>query len=898
MYSKGKVILIDGNSLLYRAFFALPHFSTLENQPTNAVYGLTMMLLRLLEEEKPDIILVAFDSREKTFRHEEFTEYKAHRKPTPDELAAQIPIAREVIDALSIPVLEVAGVEADDVVGTVARKAESEDYDVLIVTGDLDALQLVNQKVRVMVNVKGVTETIVYDEDAVEYRYGLKPWQLPDYKALKGDPSDNIPGVPSIGDKTASKLVSEYGSLENILSHVGEVEPAKLRNNLLEFAEQAKLSKRLATIVTDVPVDIELEKCKYRRPDYKRLRELFKQLEFRSLLKRLPDDSIQKGLFDNQDSESEEPTVTCRVLRNKAELKSLVDEIHQNKGVVIRIHGSEPRGIEAKPLGIALSTAQEKGYYIPLDESSSITLDDLRIVLESDAIPKYGYNLKYDYELAMKAGIVLNGPTFDVLLAAYLLNPTRGNHELADIAFDYAGIEPQAHDGKSDGNYVVEKSLEESLVSQVCTVKKLVPILGAKLAEDNLGYLMAEIEMPLVPILAEMELTGVAIDTDWLSRLSDLLEERIKAAEVDVYRLAGTEFNIGSPKQLQVILFDKLGLVATKKTKTGYSTDADTLAALAPAHEIVGKILEYRELTKLKSTYVDALPKLINPSTGRVHTSLNQAVTATGRLSSSEPNLQNIPIKTEIGRQIRKAFIAAPGNLLIAADYSQIELRILAHVSRDPQLLRAFQEGVDIHTKTATKIFGVPPDEVTPEMRRQAKTVNFAVIYGMSDYGLSRELGIPSSLAKQYIESYFREYPGVRSYASETLVQARAKGYVESLLGRRRYIPELNSPNRQYREFAERAAVNMPIQGTAADIVKLAMIRVHHRLKQHGFRGRLIMQVHDELVFDVPEEEVAHLVSLIREEMENAYALNVPLKVDIKVGTDWCTAEPVSVENH
>jgi len=898
MYSKGKVILIDGNSLLYRAFFALPHFSTLENQPTNAVYGLTMMLLRLLEEEKPDIILVAFDSREKTFRHEEFTEYKAHRKPTPNELAAQIPIAREVIDALSIPVLEVPGVEADDVVGTLARKAESEDYDVLIVTGDLDALQLVDQKVRVMVNVKGVTETIVYDEDAVEDRYGLKPWQLPDYKALKGDPSDNIPGVPGIGDKTASKLVKEYGSLENILSHVGEIEPAKLRNNLLEFAEQAKLSKRLATIVTDVPVDIELEKCKYRRPDYKRLRELFKQLEFRSLLKRLPDDSIQKGLFDDQDSESEEPTVTCRVLRNKAELKSLVDEIYQNKGIVIRIHGSEPRGIEAEPVGIALSTVQEKGYYIPLDESSSITLDDLRIVLESDAIPKYGYNLKYDYELAMKAGIALNGPTFDVLLAAYLLNPTRGNHELADIAFDYAGIEPQARNGKSDENHDVEKALEEFLVSQVCTVKRLVPILGAKLAEDNLGYLMAEIEMPLVPILAEMELTGVAIDTDWLSHLSDLLEERIKAAEIEVYRLAGTEFNIGSPKQLQVILFDKLGLVATKKTKTGYSTDADTLAALAPAHEIVGKILEYRELTKLKSTYVDALPKLINPGTGRVHTSLNQAVTATGRLSSSEPNLQNIPIKTEIGRQIRKAFIAAPGNLLIAADYSQIELRILAHVSRDPQLLRAFQEEVDIHTKTATQIFGVPPDEVTPEMRRQAKTVNFAVIYGMSDYGLSRELGIPSSLAKQYIESYFREYPGVRSYASETLVQARAKGYVESLLGRRRYIPELNSPNRQYREFAERAAVNMPIQGTAADIVKLAMIRVHHRLKQHGFRGRLIMQVHDELVFDVPEEEVAQLVPMIRQEMENAYALDVPLKVDIKVGKDWCTAEPVSVENH
>ena len=895
---KGKVILVDGNSLLYRAFFALPPFSTQENQPTNAVYGLTRMLLRLLNEEKPDIILVAFDAPEKTFRHEEFKEYKAHRKPMPDELAPQCPIAKEVVQALNIPVLEVAGVEADDVVGTVAKKAAAESYDVVIVTGDLDALQLVDKKIRVMANVKGVTETVVYDEKAVERRYGLKPSQLPDYKALKGDPSDNIPGVPGIGDKTASKLINEYGSLENLLDHISEVESAKLQKALTEFAEQAKLSKRLATIFTDVSVDIDLSKCRYSKPDYTRLRELFKRLEFRSLLKELPDEDIQKGLFDDQEPDDWDESLGHRVLRTKAELEHLTDEVLQNKGMVVRIHGSEARGVEAEPLGIAVCVGPEKAYYIPFDDSSEITLSDLRSLLESDFISKYGHNLKYEYELLMKAGITLNGPAFDVQLAAYLLNPTRGNHELADIAFDYAGIELPLHNSRSDRCFNNGQQVEEIFVSQALAIGKLVQILGSKLAEENLGHIMAEIEMPLVPILAEMELTGVAIDTSWLAHLSSLLEERIKAVEKEIYCLAGTEFNIGSPKQLQVILFDKLGLTATKKTKTGYSTDADTLVALAPAHEIVAKILEYRELTKLKSTYVDSLPKLINARTGRVHTSLNQAVTATGRLSSSEPNLQNIPVKTDIGRQIRKAFIAAPGNLLVAADYSQIELRILAHVSRDPQLLRAFQIDEDIHTKTATRLFGVSAEDVTPEMRRQAKTVNFAVIYGMSEYGLSRELNIPTSVAKQYIENYFREYPRVRAYAVETLSRARLNGYVESLLGRRRYIPELNSPNRQYREFAERAAVNMPIQGTAADIVKLAMIRVHRRLKHGNFNARLIMQVHDELVFEVPETEVNLVVPIIREEMENAFKLDVPLKVDVKVGKDWCSAEPVSLENH
>lgn len=903
MSGKGKVVLIDGNSLLYRAFFAMPHFSTLENQPTNAVYGFTMMLLRLIEDEKPDVILVAFDAPVKTFRHHEYKEYKAHRKPTPDELSSQAPIARQVVSAFNVPIVEVEGFEADDVVGTLAHKAEADGYDVTIVTGDLDALQLVDDKIRVMTTVKGVTETVVYDKKAVEDRYGLEPQQLVDFKALKGDPSDNIPGVPGVGDKTAKNLVKEFGSLENLLDHIEDVKPPKLQNTIAQWADQAKLSKRLAAIVTDVPVDIDLERCKFRGPNYEELTAIFKRLEFRSLLKRLkpPAQPTQGSLFE-ETARDEGVTLspTFQRVSDSRQLEQVLAQVNASRSMAFRICGTTPHGVDAEPLGIAISAEEGKTYYVPLSGEGGLSLEDLRSVLGSESVAKYGFDLKYEYEIASRLGTCIAGPAFDVLLAAYVLNSTRAARGLDDIAFDYAGIELPSGDSKKglSSNGETEAADEESLVAQVDAIRRLIPILGERLAEDGLGHLMADVEMPLVPILADMELAGVAVDTDWLHQLSVRLDERIRALETEIYSLAGTDFNIGSPKQLQTILFDKLGLPAGRKTKTGFSTDADTLATLAPAHEIVAKILEYRELTKLKSTYVDALPKLINPRTGRIHTSLNQAVTATGRLSSSEPNLQNIPIKTEIGREIRKAFIASPGHSLVSADYSQIELRILAHISRDPELLRAFRENEDIHTRTATKLFGVSQDEVTPEMRRQAKTVNFAVIYGQTEYGLSRELAIPREVARLYIESYFKEYPGVRRYAEETLSKARTRGYVESLLGRRRYMPELNSPNRQFREFAERAAVNMPIQGTAADIVKLAMIQVHKSLRTGGFQAKLILQVHDELVFEVPDEEVTQVVPIIRTEMEHAFDMDVPLIVDVKVGKDWCTALPVSATEH
>lgn len=890
--NREKVYLIDGNSLLYRAFFALPHFSTLENQPTNAVYGFTMMLLRVIEEEKPEIIIVAWDAPVKTFRHDEFSDYKAHRKPTPDDLSSQAPLARQMVEAFNIPMLEIPGYEADDVIGTLAKKAQAEGYEAVVVTGDLDALQLVDENISVMRTVKGVTETMTYDVKAVEEQYGLHPRQFPDYKGLLGDTSDNIPGVPGVGAKTAVKLLSEFGSMENLLEHVDDVQPARLQEILRDFREQAVLSKRLATIILDIPLDIELRNCKFTGPDYPVLRELFRALGFSTLLRRLPEEPAQRGLFDVEVEKCELPELPIKIVEDIPGMDELRNEVLSTGEVAIQIHGSSPRGVEADPLGMAISITEGRAYYIPFD--GVLSLEDFRTILDSESIAKNFHNLKYEYEVCERSGIEIKGLSFDVLLAAYLINPTRGTHTLESIALDYLGTELPGTSTKAAK--LTECSSEERLSARVDAIRAVTPMLKEKLQEDELERLMNEIEMPLSRILGDMELAGVAIDGEWLERLSTQLQERVSELEQDIYRLAGTDFNIGSTKQLQVILFEKLGLPASRKTKTGYSTDAETLAALAPAHEIVAKILEYRELSKLKSTYADSLPKLINPRTGRIHTSLNQAVTATGRLSSSDPNLQNIPIKTEIGRQIRKAFVASPGNVLIAADYSQIELRILAHFSRDPELIRSFQEDEDIHQRTAVKLFGVPPEEVTADMRRQAKTVNFAVIYGMSDYGLSRELNIPTSTAKTYIESYFREYPGVRTYARNTLTNARLNGYVETLLGRRRYMPELTSPNRQFREFAERAAVNMPIQGTAADIVKIAMIQVYERLRD--YQTRLVLQVHDELVFDSPEGEVDSVCPMIRRIMEDALKLDVPLKVEVKVGRDWCTALPISAINH
>ncbi|MBP6963298.1 MAG: DNA polymerase I [Armatimonadetes bacterium] len=891
--TRRRVVVVDGNSLLYRAFFAMPGFSTLDNQPTNAVYGFTMMLLKLVQDESPDVLLVAFDAPAKTFRHEAFDQYKAHRKPTPDDLRSQAPLAREMVDAFNAPILEVPGFEADDLVGTVARTAEAEGYDVLIVTGDLDTLQLVDDHVSVLTTVKGVSETVTYDSKAVCERYGLRPDQLVDFKALKGDASDNIPGVPGIGDKSATKLIQEYGSLDNVLAHIDEIADSRARNALKAAPEMAEQSRHLARIVTDVPLDLDLEACGYRGPDFDSLRDLFKRLEFKSLLRRLPDDSLtdsQQSLF----SPAERPTQYVDV-RDPRALGDLLDRIREAGALVLRINTSSAHPVSAEPLGAGISVEGSGSYYVEFG-SSGLSLDDLRPVLESTKIRTLAHNLKHEIQLLAAAGIELAGPRDDVMLSAYLLNAGRGSHSLADVALDYLGVELPARDPRTGripapgGEWMTAQWFS----AQADVIRRSAPLLTEKLDREGLASLYAEIEMPLVPILADMELSGVVVDQAWLGALSRKLEHGINRLEVEIHRLAGMEFNIGSSKQLQEVLYDRLGLQAGKKTKTGYSTDAETLAMLAPTHEIVEKVLEYRELTKLKSTYADSLPKLVNERTGRIHTTLNQAITSTGRLSSSDPNLQNIPIKSEAGREIRRAFVASEGNLLVSADYSQIDLRILAHVSRDPELLKAYQDGRDIHARTATGLFGVSEDEVTPDMRRLAKTVNFSVIYGKTDYGLSRSLNIPTGVAREYIESYFRQYPGVKAYSADIVARAREAGYVETLLGRRRYLPELSSPNRTYREFAERAAANMPIQGTAADIMKLAMISVYRRLGEEGFSARMVLQVHDELVFDAPEAETERLAVMVRQAMEHAFELDVPLEVEVKVGPDWCSALPVS----
>lgn len=898
---KHKLIAIDGNSLLYRAFFAMRHLSTAEGQPTNAVYGFTMMLLRILQEERPDSIVVAFDAPVKTFRHEEYDGYKAHRKPTPDELISQGPIARRLVETFNIPIIEIPGYEADDVVGTIAKQASAEGYETIIVTGDLDALQLVTDSVKVMTTVKGVTETVIYDEQAVEDRYGIKPEYIPDFKALKGDPSDNIPGVPGIGDKSATKLIQEWGSVESLLEHIDDISDPKLKAKMQNATDQAVLSKFLATIVTDVPLGLTIEECKLNEPDYDHLRALFRELEFRTLIKRLPQPESATELISDEVPLAELGSST--IIENTEQLNELMAKLKSFGRFAIRTHTVNGKPTESSLLGIAFSTGQNETAYIRIDggtskpeetglllfddedTSFSIDLSAIKDVLESSDIKKFGHDIKNDCESLKLRNVKLSGIDFDTMLGAYVLDSTRSNYKIAEVAFEQVRLELPFVDVKSKSD--AQPMGETVICAEAESIWRLVPVIQSKLEQKGMLQLYHDVELPLAQVLADVELRGVAIDTSYLGKLSIRLNEQIRALEQEIYDIADHQFNIASPKQLQTVLFEEMGLPSGKKTKTGLSTDADTLQMLSVDYPIVAKVLHWRELSKLKSTYADALPKLINQKTGRIHTSLNQGVTVTGRLSSSEPNLQNIPIRTELGREIRAAFVSTGENLLVSADYSQIELRILAHVTGDEELMRAFINNEDVHVHTAASIFSVPEDEVTSDMRRQAKTVNFAVIYGMSDFGLARELGIGNRDAREYIERYFAKFPGVRTYTDETVEFARENGFVTTPMGRRRYVPEIHSGNRNLRLFAERAAVNMPIQGAAADIMKLAMIAVDSAIEGKGLATQMVLQVHDELVFEVPPSELDTIVSLVKELMQGVYPLKVPLIVDVKVGKNW-----------
>jgi DNA polymerase-1 len=895
MTDKKRLVLIDGNSLLYRAFFAMRYLSTAGGQPTNAVYGLTVMLLKLFEE-KPDYIAVAFDTPTPTFRHEEYEHYKAHRKPTPDDLIVQAPVARELIRAFNVPVIEVPGYEADDVIGAMAKEATERGMETTIVTGDLDALQLVDDHVKVMTTVKGVSDTVEYDAKAVEERFGLKPDQMIDYKGLKGDASDNIPGVPGIGDKTAVSLLQKYGTMENLLDHVNELPEGKVKRTLQENEEIARLSKRLGTIVTELPETLDLEQYATRQPDYDALRDLFVKLEFKTMLKRLPEVSKAVG---KAAPEERIALGACRTIENSSQLGEQVESLKTSSGFALQCHTANGKSVEAEIIGISFCKGVGDTDYVqvvdPAKKSGSsfefvfdgpfqADLSTFQEILSSDKIEKYCHDSKLNHAALALRGVELKGVAFDSMLASYLLDASRGSFEIGDVAFEQASLELPGVTAKKQDTQLDDATIACGEAEAIYRVR---PVMETRLKENGLADLYTTIEMPLAPILAEMELTGVAIDREQLGNLSIKLDVDIREVAQRVYDQAGEEFNIGSPKQLQAVLFDKLGLATSKKTKTGYSTSASALEELSVDYPIVADILRYRELTKIKSTYADSLPKLINPRTGRVHTSLNQAVTATGRLSSSDPNLQNIPVRTELGREIRKAFIASGGNLLVSADYSQIELRILAHVTGDEGLVSAFEHDEDIHTATACTLFNVEPSEVTSEMRRRAKTVNFAVIYGMADYTLSKALGVSVHEARDFINTYFAKFPGVRTFTDETIALAREQGYVTTLMGRRRYMQDINNSNRNIRLVAERAAVNMPIQGTAADIMKVAMIRVSDALKESGLASKMLLQVHDELLLEVSSSELDAVCNLVRSGMEHAADLRVPLRVDVKSGKNW-----------
>lgn len=894
--ASGKLMLIDGNSLVNRAFYALPPLATSDGTMTNAVFGFLTMLFRLMEEERPDALGVTFDKSTPTFRHQAFAAYKAQRTGTPAELRAQIPLLKEVLRALNIQVLELEGYEADDLLGTLVARAEERGYHTVIVTGDRDALQLVSDHTTALITRKGISELRRYDGEAVQQEYGLRPHQLVDLKGLMGDPSDNIPGVPGVGEKTALRLIQEFGNLENLLGHLEGVSGEKLRRALAENAEQAVLSKELATIRINAPLEIDLEDLRLREPDRDRARELFRRLEFKTLLRKLEGEGTPQVV--------EAPGIrlegrSYRVVDSPSVLRELMSNAGRGKKLSVAAEIDRPGGF----IYLALAVAPGLAYY--LTRAPEALTGEIGDLFRHGTIEKLGHDIKPLVVFLLRQGVEVRGVTFDSTVAAYLLNPTRLNYRLSDLAREYLRESlPSREDLLGKGRGAIPFSALEPqlardyLCSRADATLRLQDLMLEEIRQAQLEFLFTRVEMPLVEILADMEYEGIGVDLAQLKEMSAELGRRLEDLTREIWELAGGEFNINSTRQLGQVLYEKLGLPVTKKTKTGYSTDADVLEGMAGLHPIINRLLDYRQLMKLKSTYADGLSALVNPATGRVHTTFNQTITATGRLSSTEPNLQNIPIRMELGRRIRRVFVpSSPEHTLVVADYSQMELRILAHIAGDEKMMESFLRGEDIHARTASEVFGVPLEEVTPEMRGRAKAVNFGIVYGMSDYGLARELNIGRKEAGEYIRSYFQRYPGVKGYMDRVITEAREKGYVTTILHRRRYLPELYSRNPSLRAFAERTAINTPIQGSAADIIKKAMVEVYHALRSRGLKSRMILQVHDELVFDGPREELPELKELVVDRMENAVPLRLPLKVELKAGPNWYEMKRVGDSN-
>ncbi len=872
-------MLIDGNSIAYRAFFALPLLNNDKGIHTNAVYGFTMMLMKILEDEKPTHMLVAFDAGKTTFRHKTFGEYKGGRQKTPPELSEQFPFIRELLDAYGISRYELENYEADDIIGTLSLTAEKDGFEVKVISGDKDLTQLSSPITTVGITRKGITDIEEYTPEHVADKYGLIPEQIIDMKGLMGDASDNIPGVPGVGEKTAIKLLKEFSTLENLLDSIDQVSGNKLKEKLAEFKEQAIMSKELATIERQAPVGVDLDTIAYEGYTREKLIGLFKELGFNSLLEKLGDEPIETVEHVLEDIDyviPEEITEELFTDLNYFYVEMLDDNYHY-----------------ADIIGFSI--VNKKGhYYLPTD--LALKSDVFKKWAEDEQKKKIVYDAKRSEVSLRRYDIHLKGTDFDILMAAYLVNPSENIEDLAAIAKRY-----QIHNIQSDESFygkgakrkVPETAkLAEHLVRKSLAMSDLRDKLEDELRENEQYELFEKLEMPLSLILADMESCGIRVEQDRLQMMGKELTQRLIEIEEKICELAGEKFNINSPKQLGVILFEKLGLYSYKKTKTGHSTSADVLEKLAEDHEIIQYILLYRQLGKLQSTYIEGLLKVINPKTEKVHTRYQQTLTATGRLSSIDPNLQNIPIRLEEGRKIRQAFVPSEkGWVIFAADYSQIELRVLAHIAGDEKLIDAFKHDMDIHTKTAMEVFHVEEDEVTSNMRRQAKAVNFGIVYGISDYGLSQSLGITRKEAGQFIDRYLHTYPGVKEYMDDIIHSARQKGYVTTLMQRRRYLPEITARNFNLRSFAERTAMNTPIQGTAADIIKKAMIDMDEALKDKGLQTRLLLQVHDELIFEAPEEEIEILKKLVPDVMENALELKVPLKVDYAYGPTWFDAK-------
>lgn len=874
--TKEKLLLLDGNSLAYRAFFALPLLTNDQGIHTNAVYGFTTMLQKILGEEQPTRILVAFDAGKTTFRHNTFKEYKGGRQKTPPELSEQFPYLRTLLDAYNMKRYELDMYEADDIIGTLSRQADEQGIETIIISGDKDLTQLASENTTVYITRKGMTDIEQYTPAHIEEKYGLTPLQIIDMKGLMGDSSDNIPGVPGVGEKTAIKLLTQHPTVEEVYAYLDDVKGAKLKEKLIANEQQALMSKELATINRHVPLALSIDDLAWTAPNTEALFELWRELSFKSLIEK---------------SELAVTDTAEKIAISLAIIEHMTDEFADTMAVHVELENEHYHSCEI--LGMSF-TAGETSYYMSFEALQQA--EDIKAYLADETKTKYVYDVKAQKAALSRFGIELNGVVADMLLAAYIDEPAQNLEDVAAVAKRYGYNEVQLAEqvyGKGAKRAIPEQDvLAEHVARKALAVWHALPTIEQALREKEQFDLYSTLELPLAFILCDMECAGVVVNEQRLIEMGEELASKLTAIEQKIYALAGTDFNINSPKQLGVILFEKLALPVIKKTKTGYSTAADVLEKLQPEHAIIDYILEFRQLGKLKSTYIDGLLKVVHEGDHKIHTRYQQALTATGRLSSIDPNLQNIPVRLEEGRKIRQAFVPSrEGWKLFSADYSQIELRVLADMADEANLIEAFNHDLDIHTKTAMDVFGVAQEEVTSNMRRQAKAVNFGIVYGISDYGLSQNLGITRKEAAEFIERYFESYPGVQGYMQTIVEQAKKDGYVTTLLNRRRYLPDLTSRNFNVRSFAERTAMNTPIQGTAADIIKKAMIDMAAALREKNLQATMLLQVHDELIFEAPPEELAILEELVPAVMEAAVALKVPLKADAASGNTWYDAK-------